>query len=122
VAIFRKLLAPICPFITEAIWRGMYGDKSIHLEVFPQTQPAWRSELSKITPTIIEFNSAVWRYKKSKGIALNDQLSLVYAPDVLKPLSSDLKGMHKIKQLYFEEPDEAAKEKAELFEGVYFLV
>lgn len=116
-----KLLAPICPFITEAIWCSIYGGESIHLESFPQTQPVWESELRKITSTLIEFNSAVWRYKKGKGIALNDKLRLVYAPKALGPLNSDLKAMHRIEGLHFEEPDDATKVKLEEFDGVYFL-
>ncbi|MEM2936675.1 MAG: class I tRNA ligase family protein, partial [Candidatus Bathyarchaeia archaeon] len=36
-----KLLAPLCPFITEAIWRELYSKESIHIQPFPQEKPEW---------------------------------------------------------------------------------
>ncbi|HYB92944.1 MAG TPA: class I tRNA ligase family protein, partial [archaeon] len=96
-----KLLAPLCPFVSDFIWRELYGKESIHLESFPEKKAELESELIKITEKFIEFNTAIWKYKKDSGIALNESLDLVYAPEELKPLKIDLEAMHKIRDLNF---------------------
>ena len=100
-----KLLAPICPYITEAIWRRVYSDKTIHLESFPQPKPEWETELVKLTEKFQAFNSAVWRFKKDKGLPLKSKIDVVYAPAELKPFEADLKAMHGIGRLEFGSPE-----------------
>jgi valyl-tRNA synthetase len=100
-----KLLAPICPHITEAIWRREYSTKSIHLEAFPEPRPEWESSLVNLAESFQNFNSAVWRFKKDRRLPLNAELSEVYAPEELKPFEIDLKTMHGIKSLRFGRPE-----------------
>jgi valyl-tRNA synthetase len=90
------LLAPITPFITDEIWRKLYGKKSIHSEEFPEA--GWKTELTKITPKLLEFNSKIWDEKKKRGISLKDEIESEI-PKELKIFQKDLKAMHKIKQL-----------------------
>jgi len=101
-----KLLAPICPHITEAIWRRVYSEKSIHLEAFPEPNPAWESSFSKLAEEFQEFNSAVWRFKKARGLSLKSEVAEVYAPPELEPFKADLKAMHQIKVLRFGVPEQ----------------
>ena len=100
-----KLLAPICPHITEAIWRRVYSEKSIHLEAFPEPHPEWESSLVNLAESFQNFNSAVWRFKKDRRLPLNAELSEAYAPEELKPFEIDLKTMHGIKSLRFGRPE-----------------
>ncbi|MGP3666861.1 MAG: valine--tRNA ligase [Candidatus Bathyarchaeota archaeon] len=117
-----KLLAPICPFITEAIWTRLYSEKSIHLEEFPQPRDEWLNEHGKLLNGFMEFNSTVWRYKKSKNLALNEKIKIVYVPENLKPFEEDLKAMHKIVKIVFGKPEKDMKDKLDVLDEVYFVV
>ncbi|MFQ5762591.1 MAG: valine--tRNA ligase [Candidatus Bathyarchaeia archaeon] len=117
-----KLLAPICPFVTDAIWRKVYGERSIHLEPFPTPVEAWRSEMQTALDAFMEFNSTVWRFKKSKMLPLNESLRVVYAPEVLRPLAADLKAMHRIENLHFQPPSEEGKASLEQTANIYVAV
>ncbi|MEM5766131.1 MAG: valine--tRNA ligase [Candidatus Aenigmatarchaeota archaeon] len=88
------LLAPITPFITEKIWLELYGKKSIHTQIFPRAE--WRTELTKLSEKIVEFNSKVWNLKKEKGLSLKDEIEFEI-PEELKIFEKDLKVMHNIK-------------------------
>jgi valyl-tRNA synthetase len=114
-----KLLAPMCPFITEALWLELYSDESIHIQRFPEENLKWKNELGELLPNLIEFNNAMWRYKKSRGLALSQELTMrVYVPAKLKPLENDLKSMHMILELVFGKP-EGKESLAELADGIF---
>jgi len=87
------LLAPITPFITDYIWRKLYGRRSIHLERFPK--PIWPKTLTRYTEPLTEFNSAVWAKKKSLNLSLRDEISYEI-PAELKIFEKDLRAMHRI--------------------------
>ncbi len=89
-----QLLAPITPFATDYIATKLYHKYSIHIEEFPR--PKWKTDLSKSTKKLIEFNSKVWNEKKSKGLSLKDGIK-IKIPKELKKFEKDLKAMHKIK-------------------------
>ena len=87
------LLAPISPYITDHVWRRIYGTGSIHLETFPKAK---RFEVSeKVGQSILEFNAQVWKTKKEKGLALKDSISAKIPPK-LKQFEKDLVRMHHI--------------------------
>ena len=86
-----RLLAPICPFITDKIYREMYG-RTVHTESLPEAR-ADRKLYEKPTREIIEFNSAIWKLKKEKGLALNTEFR-AEIPEKLEALGEDLKAMH----------------------------
>lgn len=87
------LLAPITPFITDYIWRKVYSQGSIHLELFPELSDYGVTE--EIGNKLMEFNNAVWKAKKEKGLALKDSIHFEI-PEDLKPFADDLIKMHKI--------------------------
>ncbi|MEM0349931.1 MAG: valine--tRNA ligase [Candidatus Caldarchaeum sp.] len=87
------LLAPITPFITDYIWRRLYGKRSIHLETFPK--PVWSKTFTRYTDAIIQFNSAVWSKKKSLNLSLRDEINYEI-PAELKIFEKDLRAMHRI--------------------------
>ncbi len=90
-----KLLAPICPFITEKIWLEMFSKDSIHIELFPQEENTENSLLN-LSKDLIELNSGIWKTKKEKGMGLNSEIKNVEIPDELKIFEKDLKKMHNI--------------------------
>jgi len=87
------LHAPITPFITDYFWRKLYGEKSIHMQRFPEA--VWDRSLASKTSEIIEFNSRVWNLKKSLGKSLKDPIK-VEIPSSLSIFSQDLISMHNI--------------------------
>lgn len=89
-----KLLSPITPFITDYIWRELYGKKSINLEQFPESKRDVK--LNKFTKKILEFNSKIWNEKKNLRISLKDEIK-IKIPKGLKPFEKDLRAMHNIK-------------------------
>lgn len=89
------LLAPICPFITESIWRQLYGKTSIHLQRFPR--PRWRKTLTRSTKSIIEFNRRLWKLKEELKVTLRTPIEASIPAD-LKPFDRDLRRMHYIIQ------------------------
>ncbi|MEM2114498.1 MAG: valine--tRNA ligase [Candidatus Caldarchaeum sp.] len=96
-AVFKNvllLLAPITPFITDYLWTKLYGSKSIHLEKFPK--PVWSKDYAPYTSKLMEFNSMVWSFKKSRGISLKDEVEMT-VPSELKLFEKDLKAMHRLK-------------------------
>lgn len=88
------LLAPICPFITEALWLRVYSTTSIHSQSFPEAKKFDRDRL-KFGKSIIDFNSYVWNEKKKRGLSLKDQIQ-VEIPIDLQAFMDDLKSMHNL--------------------------
>ena len=101
-----KLMAPIVPFITDKIYREMYG-KSVHREKYPigSSKIEWAKEITK---KIVEFNSDVWRLKtelveakrapeknKEKILQLENMISEVKIEKELLEYADDLTKMHR---------------------------
>lgn len=106
--VILKLLAPICPFITDKIWRSLYGG-TIHKKEFPKPIPVSDPSLAKLYGLFMAFNSAVWKYKISKRLALSQEIDTVKAPNLLEKFKDDLKAMHKIKNIIFTEDRNAVE-------------
>jgi valyl-tRNA synthetase len=88
------LLAPISPYMTDHVWRKLYGTQNIHLERFPKPKKYDVSE--RVSQSILEFNAQVWKTKKDKGLALKDEIA-AKIPANLKPFEKDLVRMHHLK-------------------------
>ncbi|WP_069807724.1 valine--tRNA ligase [Vulcanisaeta thermophila] len=116
-----KLLAPIMPFVTDYIWRSLYGT-SIHTQLIEDPDPRFDNKeyLSMLEP-FIAFNSAVWTYKNRNGLSLNEPINaVIYAPETLKPIANELRAMHKIAELRFGKPGGNAEVLDEKY-GIYLL-
>lgn len=88
------LLAPITPFITDYIYRELWG-QSIHLKTFPKFQ-SHRYEFSDdTTQSLTEFNRKVWKQKQDRGISLRDPILIEIEPE-LEAFAADLTLMHNI--------------------------
>jgi valyl-tRNA synthetase len=118
-----RLLAPICPFVTEALWRELYLDESVHLQLFPEVRQEWEDDLKALVPVLASFNTAIWRYKKERGVALSQELDVaIYAPKELRVFKADLKAMHKIRQFRFGSPPEDVQANAKALNSDTFAV
>jgi valyl-tRNA synthetase len=87
------LLAPIIPYMTDYVWRKLYGTQSIHLQPFPK--PIRFDVSEKVSQSIMEFNAQVWKTKRDKGLALKDSITTKIPPN-LKQFEKDLVRMHHI--------------------------
>ncbi len=87
------LLAPIIPYMTDYVWRKLYGAQSIHLQPFPK--PVRFDVSEKVSQSIMEFNAQVWKTKRDKGLTLKDSIVTKIPPN-LKQFEKDLVRMHHI--------------------------
>jgi len=123
LSIILKLLAPICPFVTEALWRDIYSKESIHIQPFPREEKEFESNLKRLSAQFMDFNTAVWKLKKEKNIALSQEIAAtVYVPKELEVFKADLKAMHKIKDLRFAKPTNKVKTKGRMLNSDIFVV
>ena len=100
-SIILLLLAPLCPFITEKLWRMLYSEQSIHIQQFPKSVDTF-NDFEKYTGKIIEFNSFVWNKKKEtinpntgRQLSLKDAIS-IDVPLELDNFKLDLISMHNL--------------------------
>ncbi|MFX0169336.1 MAG: valine--tRNA ligase [Candidatus Hodarchaeota archaeon] len=99
-----KLLAPICPFITDKIHRAVYDSKtSIHTQLFPE--PIDGVDPDHPTEILTKFNTDIWKHKKDLKMSLREAIPSVKTSKVLKPYLDDLKRMHNIQQFSFHAKD-----------------
>ena len=85
-----RLAAPLLPMVTESIWRGLTGQRSVHLTDWPQevALPA-DPELVAAMDQVREVCSAASSLRKAKGLRVRLPLPrltvAVSAPDRLQP-------------------------------------
>ena len=97
-----KAFAPIIPFVTDLIYRGIY-DKTVHLEKYPESKEIIKEPKHlELTETLLELNSAIWKYKKGKQLPLNTPIKQITLPKILSPLINDLQSMHAIEEIIDE--------------------
>jgi len=93
-----RLLAPITPFITDYVYRELYG-KSVHLEGFPEetkeTAPAFSTE------ELVQLNSRIWKAKKDAGLSLKAEVKSLTIPESLRMLEKDIKLTHSVIKLQY---------------------
>jgi valyl-tRNA synthetase len=104
------LLAPIMPFVTDHIWRTLYGG-SVHRQNFPRINEAYEHYDDKLLDLVIEINSLVWKYKKSKNIRFSEKLEGVLYIDYeeAKYVIDELKDLHKINEIRIGKPQISEK-------------
>jgi len=96
-----KTLAPIIPFVTDYIYRKLYG-RTIHLERFPEVDK-YDPKMLRYTELIKETDARIWALKKKYKLPLNASIKLVYLPKELKIFELDLKAAYVADRIeYFE--------------------
>ncbi len=101
-----KLLAPIMPFITDYIWRNLYG-QSVHVQkIEDELDIEFDRKYIEIIEPFMKFNRTIWTYKNKHGLSLAAPLeATVYVHEKLSPILTELKHMHKIKDLKVGKPE-----------------
>ena len=97
--IFRDLLSilsPICPFFTHHLSTILYEKSAVDVDTFPEIPMTGTEEWTKLTDSLVGFNSAVWKAKKDAGISLAAPISGHKVPDELKNIGPALVSMHKL--------------------------
>jgi len=97
--IFRDLLSilsPICPFFTHHLSTILYEKSAVDVDTFPEIPMTGTEEWTKMTDSLVGFNSAVWKAKKDAGISLAAPISGHTVPDELKDIGPALVSMHKL--------------------------
>ena len=93
-------LTPICPFFTHYLSTELYGSSSIDVREFPLLDSDLLGEdaekLRRLTNSISDFNSSVWKAKKDAGLSLKSPISDFEIPDELSEFSEPLIRMHSL--------------------------
>ncbi len=115
------LLAPILPFITDYIWRKLYGEKSIHFEILPKSINVAKTDLKYKLPYLYRLNSLLWKYKKSINIRLTQELeAILYMPEELAAFIKDIKYLHKVREIRLGRPD--TQNYIDLGDGIFLVL
>ena len=90
------ILSPVCPFFTHHLSTTLYEKSSVDIDVFPVSPLSEIEEWTKLTDSLVEFNSVIWKAKKDDGISLAAPLSGQKVPEELSVISEALVSMHKL--------------------------
>ena len=91
-----SILSPICPFFTHHLSTTLYEKSAVDVDKFPERPISETSDFTKMTESLIEFNSKVWKAKKDVGVSLAAPISGHQVPDELKLIEQALISMHKL--------------------------
>ena len=70
--------------------------RQVDVDVFPERPITETSEFTKMTDSLIEFNSQVWKAKKDAGVSLAAPISGHKVPSDLSSIENALVSMHKL--------------------------
>jgi valyl-tRNA synthetase len=82
-----QLLAPVLPYVTEVIYRGLFGGgeehSSIHRSRWPTPEPTLRDEVAEaVGEALVDVATAVRRFKSQHNLSLSTELErLQVAPE-----------------------------------------
>ncbi len=112
-----KLLSPIMPFVTDYIWRNMYSEEGVHRQTVGEDELTFNEGNPQLIDLLMQVNSAVWKYKKSKNMKLSEPLhAVLYIPEEATPILEDLKTLHKVSRVELGKPESYDED---LGNGVY---
>ena len=92
-----KLLAPLLPYVTEAIYSGLFaateGVSSVHLAAWPKADTRFDDATALIAgDALLDIATAVRRYKSERGLSLGAELAALHLPDAPPELTAALRG------------------------------
>ena len=105
-----RMLAPIMPFVTDALYRRLYG-VSVHVQPFPEPVPT-RGRAEDMD-ALVRLNSAVWSWKRRRGIKLSERVTThtLYVDPQLEPFAAELRDLHHVEVRVGRPPGGAEAEK-----------
>uniref|UniRef100_UPI0025D400F5 class I tRNA ligase family protein n=1 Tax=Demequina sp. TaxID=2050685 RepID=UPI0025D400F5 len=106
-----RLAAPLLPLATEEIYRGLTGERSVHLTDYPVASAAWDdASLGSVMDAVREVVSAAHALRKARQIRVRQPLSLlkvaVDSPAALTPYAALIAGELNVKAVAFVGIDE----------------
>ena len=92
-----KLLAPLLPYVTEAIYRGLFvaagGAPSVHRAAWPAVEARFDDAAALADgEALIDIATAVRRYKSEHNLSLGAPLAALHLPDAPAGLAAALRG------------------------------
>ncbi|RUM47624.1 MAG: valine--tRNA ligase [Hyperthermus sp.] len=111
-----RMLAPVLPFITDALYRRLYG-VSVHKQPFPSSISEGVEERAADFDKLISVNTAVWSWKKKNNLKLSEPIKerTIIVASKLSAYTRDLSDMHKAKIIAGDPPPEAERIGDEVF-------
>lgn len=86
-----KLIAPLTPFIAEALWRGIEGGGSVHLEAWPESRSHWWEQFMHAHEAVLA-DMATTRATVSRALEARDKAGIkVRQPLRLLRIQANLK-------------------------------
>ena len=71
-----RVMAPLAPLVSEEVWRGLTGGRSVHLEDYPVVPAAWRDEqLGGVMDQVRDVVSSAHSLRKSAHIRVRQPLT-----------------------------------------------
>ncbi len=111
-----KLLAPLLPYITEAIYGGLFaasdGAASVHRAAWPAADAHFDDEAALAAgETLLDIATAVRRFKNARNLSLGAPLAALHLPDTpaelagpLRAATADLLSITRARALTFDLP------------------
>lgn len=108
-----RLAAPLLPLVTESVWQGLTGGRSVHLTDWPQAAEFPRDrELVVTMDRVREVTSTALALRKKAGLRvrlpLGELVVVTSGARLLEPYSAILSDELNVKKVTFREFDEAA--------------
>ena len=91
-------LSPIMPFVTDKIYRELYGE-SVHLQQYPDhAMDDEKKRLADVARKLVAVNKAVWNWKRELGVKKPEPVEgyKLIVPPLLEGAARDLESMHKV--------------------------
>src|SRR5690606_18824650 len=106
-----RLAAPMLPLVTEEIWRGLTGGRSVHLADYPVAPAAWDdASLGAVMDAVREVVSSAHALRKREQIRVRQPLPAleVAVPDVaaLEPYAAIIASELNVKAVRLVTVDE----------------
>ncbi|MBN2177226.1 MAG: isoleucine--tRNA ligase [Demequinaceae bacterium] len=99
-----RVAAPLAPLITEEVWRGLTGDRSVHLTDWPTVPDAWRDEsLGAVMDEVREACSVAHGLRKARQIRVRQPIHAMRLasldPEALLPYADIVRTELNVKNL-----------------------
>jgi len=91
-----KIFSPVCPLFCHHLTKVLYDEGTIDASAYPDLISTNLEDLGGVTKAIVDFNTMVWREKKSRNISLKSPISGISIPEELENYSKALSSMHNL--------------------------
>ena len=91
-----KIFSPVCPLFCHHLSTILYNESTIKVDMYPNPLGYDLQDRTKITQSIVKFNTMVWKEKKSQNVSLKSSVSGIQIPEPLQDYSEGLTKMHNL--------------------------